>query len=113
MAATGLRMLAPESVTSGRLALPVAEPEEEAERVRVAEVTVELTPAEGLMVAEAEAALVIMLDLALSMALLRAAEAEVAADAVADEAEAMAEETAEETGESSSSAPPERGNWAE
>jgi len=111
MAATGLRMLAPESVTSGRLALPVAEPEEE--RVRVAEVTVELTPAEGLMVAEAEAALVIMLDLALSMALLRAAEAEEAADAVADEADAMAEETAEDTGESSSSAPPERGNWAE
>ena len=69
--------LAPESVTSGRLALPVAEPE--AERERVAVETVELTPAEGLMEAEADAvvaALVIMLDLALSMALLMAAEAD-------------------------------------
>jgi hypothetical protein len=97
--------LAPESVTSGRLALPVAEPEVVRERERVAEVTVELTPAEGLMVAEAEAgALVIMLDLAL----LRAEEAEEAADEVADEAEDRAEET-----ESSSSEPPVRGNWAE
>jgi hypothetical protein len=67
MAAMGLPMrLAPESVTSGRLALPVAEPE--AERERVAVETVELTPAEGLMEAEAEAvaaALVIRLDWAL------------------------------------------------
>lgn len=76
-------------------------------RDRVAEETVELTPADGLMVAEAWTLET------LARALLRAAEADEAADAAADEAEARRDETATEADEATAAEPPVRPNWAE
>lgn len=131
MAAMGLprSALPAASETSGRLEVAVALPVADSERERVAVEMVELRPPEGLMVAEAEAWLVMLattLDLALAMTLLReeaseaseeeseawtdeaADVAEEAADEAADEAEARTDETAEET--AGASEPPSRGN---
>ena len=86
--------------------------EVEAVRERVAEVTVELRPADGLMVTEAWA-----LETALATMLLSSAETDEAADAAdaaTDEAEATAEETTEATAEETAAPePPVKGNWPE
>jgi hypothetical protein len=117
MAAMGCASELPAAVeTSGSLVLVALA---EADLDRVAEVTVELRPAEGVMLAEAEAATLVMLARTLDSMLLTSDEADEATDAEADETaedimeaeyadEAMAEDAgADEV--AASSDPPVRG----